>query len=197
MRCIIETMRDDPTLVALVDRARGGDEAAWDALVVRYAPLVHGICRRFRLQDADVEDAGAAVWLRLVERLETIREPAALPGWITTTTRNECLRVLRARQRTIAAEPDDRLAGDDPAFDDWLHGQERAIALRTAFAGLPERCRRLLALLFADPPTPYTQVSTEIGIAVGAIGPNRQRCLERLRRDPALAPLIAAKEVTR
>ncbi|MFB9182152.1 RNA polymerase sigma factor [Dactylosporangium sucinum] len=190
-------MRDDPTLVALVLEARGGSQAAWDQLVERYAPLVYGICRRYGLTGMDVDDVGASVWLRLVERLETIREPAALPGWIVTTTRNECLRALRARQRTIPAEPDERLADDDPPFDDWLVAQERGIALRAAFAGLPDRCRQLLALLFADPPTPYSEISAIIGIAVGAIGPNRQRCLDRLRRDPALAPLLDATEVAR
>jgi RNA polymerase sigma factor (sigma-70 family) len=194
---MMETMRDDPTLMALVGRARAGEQAAWEQLVTRYAPLVHGICRRYSLQGADVDDAGAAVWLRLVERLGTIREPAALPGWIVTTTRNECLRVLRAGRRTVPVEPDERLADGDPPFDDWLLAEERAIALRTAFGGLSERCRRLLSMLFADPPTPYTEVSAVLGVAVGAIGPNRQRCLERLRRDPALAPLVDGTGVPR
>ena len=187
---MMDTMRDDPTLLALVAAARSGDQDAWDGLVTRYAPLVWGICRRYQLADADVEDVGASVWLRLVERLDTIREPAALPGWIVTTTRNECLRTLRAKVRTVPVEPDERLPDADPAVDDWLVSQERGIALRTAFAELPERCRRLLGLLFGDPPTPYSQISSEIGIAVGAIGPSRQRCLERLRRSPSLAPLV-------
>jgi RNA polymerase sigma factor (sigma-70 family) len=190
MTWMIESMRDDPTLVALVTRACGGEQAAWDQLVTRYAPLVYGICRRHALQGADVDDVGAAVWLRLVERLHTIREPAALPGWIVTTTRNECLRLLRGKQRTVPVEPDERLAAADPPLDDWLLAEERAAALRAAYVGLSERCRELLALLFADPPTPYLEVSAAIGIAVGAIGPNRQRCLEQLRRDPALAPLL-------
>jgi DNA-directed RNA polymerase specialized sigma24 family protein len=99
--------------------------------------------------------------------------------------------VLRARRRAVPSElpdgPDP--TGAAPLADDWLLAQERSIALRAAFDGLPERCRRLLALLFADPPTPYAQVSAELEIAVGAIGPNRQRCLDRMRRDPALAPL--------
>ena len=194
---MMETMRDDPTLVALVLQARGGDQSAWDQLVTRYAPLVWGICRRYGLQGMDTDDVGASVWLRLVERLDTIREPAALPGWIVTTTRNECLRVIRNKQRTVPTEPDERLPDGDPPFDDWLVAQERGIALRAAFAGLSERCRQLLSLLFADPPTPYTEVSATIGIAVGAIGPSRQRCLDRLRRDPALAPLLDGTEIAR
>ncbi|GAA0709641.1 RNA polymerase sigma factor [Dactylosporangium roseum] len=190
-------MRDDSAVVALVLAARGGDQVAWEQLVARYAPLVWGICRRHGLQGMDVDDVGASVWLRLVERLDTIREPAALPGWIVTTTRNECLRAIRVRQRAVPVEPDEQLPDGKPPFDDWLLAQERGIALRAAFAVLPERCRRLLSLLFADPPTPYTEVSERMGIAVGAIGPNRQRCLDRLRRDPSLAPLLDGTEVAR
>jgi DNA-directed RNA polymerase specialized sigma24 family protein len=62
-------------------------------------------------------------------------------------------------------------------------------ALRLAFADLPERCRRLLGMLFADPPPAYTQVSAAMEMPVGAIGPTRQRCLDRLRRSPFLARL--------
>ena len=43
-----EPVRDNP-VVALVMRARGGDERAWAALVERYAPLIWSLCRRYRL----------------------------------------------------------------------------------------------------------------------------------------------------
>jgi DNA-directed RNA polymerase specialized sigma24 family protein len=70
---------------------------------------------------------------------------------------------------------------------------ERNAALREAFGRLPLSCRRLLALLFADPPVPYTEISARLGIPVGSIGPNRRRYLDRLRRDLALASLIDAE----
>jgi hypothetical protein len=41
---------------------------------------------------ADADDVGGSVWLRLVEQLGALREPAALPGWIATTTDRECQR---------------------------------------------------------------------------------------------------------
>jgi RNA polymerase sigma factor (sigma-70 family) len=182
----------------LVAGARAGDQAAWDRIVERYAPLVWGLCRRYGLAPTDAEDVGACVWLRLVERLDTLREPAALPGWLATTTRHECLRVLRTRTRHLPVdEPADLVDGTQAAVDEWLLTQERHIALRAAFAALPERCRRLLALLFTDPPTPYAEIVTVMGMAVGAIGPTRQRCLERLRAAPELAALrdpAAARE---
>jgi RNA polymerase sigma factor (sigma-70 family) len=92
-------VRDDPAVVVLVTRARGGDQEAWDTLVERYAPLIWSICRRHRLGDDDAADVGQAVWLRLVEQLAKVRDPNALAGWLATTTRRECIRVLRAERR--------------------------------------------------------------------------------------------------
>ncbi|GAA4431208.1 RNA polymerase sigma factor [Actinokineospora soli] len=182
-------MRDDPTVVALVERARAGDSAAWDGIVDRYAPLVWAVCGRFRLSRADAEDVGAAVWLRLVERLDGLRDPAALPGWLLTTTRNECLLLLRSRERQVPVADD---FPEEPGADaeDWVLALERASALRAGFAALSERCRRLLGMLFADPPAHYRVISDELGMKVGAIGPTRARCLDRLRATPAVAGLM-------
>ena len=80
----------------LVISARNGEKQAWDELVERYAPLIWSICRRHRLDGADAEDVGQMVWPHLVDQLDNLRDPAALPGWLATTARRECLRVLQA-----------------------------------------------------------------------------------------------------
>jgi hypothetical protein len=74
-------VRDDPVVIDPVTRAGRGDKQAWDALVERYATLIWSICRRHRLGDADAEGVGQRVWLQLLDQLDTIRDPAALPGW--------------------------------------------------------------------------------------------------------------------
>jgi DNA-directed RNA polymerase specialized sigma24 family protein len=66
---------------------------------------------------------------------------------------------------------------------------ELHVALRQAFAQLPLRCQRLLTMLIEDPPVPYAEISARLGIPVGSIGPNRARCMDRLRRSPGLAAL--------
>ena len=181
----------------MVERARDGDQTAWDQIVERYAPLVWSLCQRYHLARADADDVGACVWLRLVEKLDTIREPAALPGWLATTTRRECLRMLQAKNRELPVEDHQRLADDaNPAADDWLLEQERLIALRLAYADLSERCRQLLKLLFADPVTPYDEISAILGMPVGAIGPTRQRCLGKLRASPVLAAVVVPQPRT-
>lgn len=187
-------MRDDPTIIDLVTRARDGEKVAWDELVERFAPLVWSICRRFRLSDADSSDVGQTVWLYLIEQLPTLREPAALPGWLATTTRRECMRVAKStrgrEQREVSTDPGLTVDADADAVDEWLLVEERNAALRAAFAQLPVRCQRLLSMLLADPPAHYSDISAQLGIPIGSIGPTRSRCLEKLRRCPALAALI-------
>ena len=129
-------------------------------------------------------------------QLDKIRDPAALPGWLATTTRRECERVLNARQAPHAARhaPDAENIPDEQAttIEQGLLVAERHAALREAFADLPPCCQQLIALLIEDPPVPYAEISARLGIPAGSIGPNRRRCLDKLRQHPAIATLINA-----
>jgi RNA polymerase sigma factor (sigma-70 family) len=188
----------DRSVTDLVTRARNGEQQAWDALVERYAPLVWSICRRYRLSAADAEDAGQAVWLHLAGQLDHIRDPAALPGWLATTTGRECARLLRAARRTqpqgSVLEATTVPGGQTATAEDDLLRAERHAVLREAFTHLPPPCQQLIALLIEDPPVPYAQISARLGIPVGSIGPCRSRCLDKLRRYPAVAALIDAED---
>jgi len=167
----------------LVTCARKGDKQAWDALVERYSPLIWSICRRHRLRDADAEDVGQSVWLHLVDQLDKIRDPAALPGWLATTTRRECLRVLRAAREPLAAgyRLDAQILPAEQArtAEQELLVAERHAALREAFLALPPSDQRLIGLLLEDPPVPYAEISSRLSIPVGSIGPHRGRCLDK------------------
>lgn len=183
-------MHDDPLVTSLVTRASSGDKEAWDEIVERYAPLVWSICRRSQLDRRDIDDVGQSVWLLLVEKIGTLREPAALPGWLVTTTHRECLRVLRVTRRHDHSElpPDEQLPPDPdaPLVEQEVLASEREAALRAAFAELPRRSRRLLTMLMGDPPCSYEEISATLGVAVGSIGPMRARCLSQLRRSSHL-----------
>lgn len=61
----------------LVAAAAEGDENAWRELVDRFAPLVQGVARSFRLPRDEVEDVSQTVWLRLVEHLDGLRSRIA------------------------------------------------------------------------------------------------------------------------
>jgi RNA polymerase sigma factor (sigma-70 family) len=174
-------MRDDPVVTGLVTSARNGDKQAWEALVDRYAPLIWSICRSYRLGRAD--------------HLDRIRDPAALPGWLVTTTRRECGRIMRGLQAAGNAPEPEKIPDEQTRMaEDELLAAELSSALREAFAHLPPCCQQLLALLIEDPPVSYAEISARLGIPVGSIGPSRGRCLDKLRRHPAIAALITAEE---
>ncbi len=185
---------DDAVVIDLVASARGGDVRAWGALVARYTPLISSVCRKYRLERADADDVSQTVWLHLVDQLGRIREPAALAGWLVTTTRRECGRLVRAAHgpRAVVYALDAENLADEQAdaAEQGMLAAERQAALREAFTSLPPACQRLVAELTADPPLPYSEVSAKLGIPVGSIGPTRSRCLDRMRRYPAIAALI-------
>jgi RNA polymerase sigma factor (sigma-70 family) len=187
-------MRDDPSVIALVCRVAGGDQVAWNELIERYSPLVWSICLRYQLDSQEIDDVGQSVWLLLVEHIGSLREPAALPGWLATTTKHECLRALRAaRRRDLQALPlPDHmpLGPSDTMIEHEVIKAERDAALRMALAELPPNCHDLLSMLISDPPPGYAQISATLGIPMGSIGPTRARCLERLRRSPHVTAVL-------
>jgi RNA polymerase sigma factor (sigma-70 family) len=190
----IDQTCDNSVVIDLVACARDGDPQAWDALVERYSPLIWSICRKYRLDRADADDVGQSVWLHLVNQLGKIREPAALAGWLATTTRRECGRLVRAAHgphSVVYALDAENMADEQAdAAEQEVLAAERHAALRAAFTYLSPECQRLVTMLTADPPVPYAEISARLAMPVGSIGPTRSRCLDRMRRHPAIAALI-------
>ncbi len=187
-------MTDTMDTDALVRAAAGGSQLAWDRLVQRFMPLVISVIRNFHLTGKDAEDVSQTVWLRLVEHIDSIREPRALPGWIQTTTRHEAIRVHRVRAQSSPVDP---AAGgpldshvESVPMDDRLLRAERHQALLEGLAQLPGAQRQLLELLVVDPPLSYHDISNRLGIPIGSIGPTRARALARLRASGPIQSLL-------
>jgi RNA polymerase sigma factor (sigma-70 family) len=183
-------------LPMLVRASSDGDEDAWNELVRRYAHLVVAVTRQYRLSAADAQDVSQTVWLRLVEHLTDIREPAALAGWIITTARRECLRQLRTVRQVVSVDPLNGRAFDRPGNTDEVDGDlleaERHRVLLDGLAELPQHQQNFLVLLAADPPHTYAEISRLLGIPIGSIGPTRSRVLDKLRQTNAIRTYLAA-----
>ncbi len=181
--------REQPRFEDLVPRAIAGDHAAWEAIVTRLQRVVWHAIAGFDLSAADRQDAFAATFFRLNERLATVRQPAKLPGWVATTARNEVFTLLRARRRLSPTDPADLAlpatpdTGDDGLLDDELHR-----AVQRGFASLSRRCQELLRLATLDPPLSYAEIGEALDMPHGSIGPTRQRCLDQLRNSAELRP---------
>jgi RNA polymerase sigma factor (sigma-70 family) len=170
---------------ALLARAAAGEQEAWDALVDGFSNLLWAVARAHRLDDADCADAVQTAWLRLLENLTRITDPERLGAWLSTTVRRECLRLIRRSGREYVSDAEAFADIPEPRaaeLDAGLLLEERDAALWTLFEGIPDRCRRLLRVLMAEPVPSYQEVSAALDMPIGSIGPTRQRCLERLRR---------------
>ena len=175
---------DNPDIALLVLRAADGDLRAWDRLVDQYARLIWSITAEFKLVESDAADVVQTTWLRLVEHIDRIEYPERVGSWLAATARNECLRTLAARKRVVLGHDDDDLTSAAiyvPEIDERLLADERAQVVRDALSRLPRRWQRLLGMLMADPPVPYTEISDRLGLPIGSIGPTRGRCLAQLR----------------
>jgi RNA polymerase sigma factor (sigma-70 family) len=184
---------DDP-LTALVAGALDGHGAAWNAIVTRLERVVWKSVNMMTTDREVRDDAFAATWLRLAERLDGIREPEKLPGWLATTAANEVRQIVRHRHRQDislneswatpngAGDLVDTLVGDEGNHSDGLVADERRRHVRAAFGRLDEVCREIITVLvLAEPPIPYDEASDVLGRPIGSLGPSRRRCLDKLR----------------
>lgn len=197
----------DRELDALVGAARAGDGAAWSQLVRRFDRMMRSVARSYRLAPADVDDVVQSVWAKLLTEIHVLREPAAIGGWLVTVTRRTAMRHL---QGTLRERPtDDPRLGDAPVRqepEDHILANERRATLACALKTLPDRQRRLMTLLLADPALEYRQVSELLEMPIGSIGPSRGRSLARLagndqvralRDAPDASPVFRSRSSTR
>jgi RNA polymerase sigma factor (sigma-70 family) len=165
-----------------------GDEAAWDALVDRYAALIYSIPLKYGFAEADAADVFQSVCITLLEKLGSVRDPRGLPAWIITTTTRQCWAFVRQRTREHTRTSgelavDDEPADPDPLPDEEVLALERQQQVRNAMAQLQPKCRRLLEALFSDTgQTSYQELADSLGVPLNSLGPTRARCLAKLKK---------------
>ena len=185
----------EPTLIddgTLVEECLAGDSAAWEALILRYQRLIYSIPLRAGFSPVDAADIFQSVCVKLLQKLPTLRNRGKVSSWLITTTRRECWRIVEKRRRetqpSIYGEQYDRdilnnLVSSEPLADQQRISFESQQAVRDAVAALNERCRLLITLLFySKEELSYSEIARLAGIPQNSLGPNRARCLQRLRK---------------
>jgi RNA polymerase sigma factor (sigma-70 family) len=174
------------------------DDQAWNQLIERYQHIIDAVCRRYQLRPEDSADVSQTVWMKAIDNLDRIRDLRAMPGWIKTTAMRAACTVLRSRERLTLVDVSEGNSGDwsplHPASGSgevdaqMLHAERRA-AVRDGLAELTATHRALLNLLVIDPPISYQQISEQLGMPVGSIGPTRARCFRKLAATPSIRAL--------
>jgi RNA polymerase sigma factor (sigma-70 family) len=180
--------REDRDLVAA---CLAGDPAAWETLVARYQRLVYSIPMKSRLSADDAADIFQSVWLKLYEKLASLRDHEKLSSWLITTTTREVWRLAaRNRRDSAPASADDdqsdaleQIAATAPLADAERETLEQQQLVRETLESLPERCRNLLTMLFYEKDElSYAEIARRMAMPVPSVGPTRARCLEKMKK---------------
>lgn len=177
-------------LVILVAERSPDADRAWQLIVERHARLVWKVVRCLNLPEEAAWEAYQSTWLRAIERLDGLRDPACFPGWLATIAKREAGAVRRARAKLVPSDILEEQPADDPPVGERLQRDEARRAVREGFASLPTQCQDLLRLLTAEPPVPYQEIEQLLDMAHGSIGPTRRRCLDKLRNTAPMAAFL-------
>lgn len=160
---------------------RDGVAGGIDRLVRLVAPLLWHTARQCGLSTAEAEDSVQQTFLTLVRRGDSISDPLAVVRWLTVTLRRQAWRDRAVIAQRSGTEPtDDDLPSTESAEQTAVLTDEQR-RLWAHVSALPERCRRLLAVVAFAPRPDYAAIAADLGMPVGSIGPTRGRCLEKLR----------------
>jgi RNA polymerase sigma factor (sigma-70 family) len=135
---------------ALLERyVRQRDEAAFESLVARHAPLVWGVCHRVLSNDADAEDTFQATFLVLASRAASVRRSGSIGSWLYGVAwRLACrMRVDVARRSRHEHQSARRAEQDTSAEVTW---RELKTVLDEELALLPETLRAPLVLCYLE-----------------------------------------------
>lgn len=169
-----------------VRRCRAGDERAWSALIQHFQAFVYSIPRRMGLSSDECADVFQATFVALYKNLDRVDSEQSIPKWLAVTASRESYRILRGRRSSQTADVSSEtleavLADESESVGHQLEQAELSRTVQKGLGGIPERCRKLLQLLYSTDDVPYTEISEQLGLPVGSIGPTRARCLQKLR----------------
>jgi RNA polymerase sigma factor (sigma-70 family) len=172
----------------LVERCRSGDQDAWHALIDRYQRLVYSVPRRMRLSDEDCADVFQSTWQALIQSLDRIESIESLPKWLAVTASRIASRTVRISARTVQAPSDAGLTLGEVVASEESSAESNAVVaveaelVRQCFQRLSTECQTLLGELIVKDDSSYKAATERLGMPMGAIGPTRRRCLEKLRK---------------
>ncbi len=162
-----------------LEDCRRGVPGAAERLVAEYGPLVLAIARRSGLGEEDVEEVFQETWASLFGQIDDIRRPGALVAWIQSTARRQVWFVRRRRARAGGVDPEDEPEAQLADPQELTAKLEHAQLVHEGLAELAPRCRDLLRAAFFER-LAYEAIAARLGMALGSVGPTRQRCLSEL-----------------
>jgi RNA polymerase sigma-70 factor (ECF subfamily) len=168
------------------------DVSLFEAFVRRYQDMVYGTAVRLLSSPAEAEDVAQTVFLKAFQRFDEVGANPGAPGWLKTTTRNECLNHLsryRARWQFFSElTRQDRGEGDyaDSLVSPLSHALDLEQAevrdqLERALRALPDH-QRVPLVLFHFEELNYQEIADALGASLGKVKTDIHRGREALKR---------------
>ena len=197
--------------VALVERARGGDTAAFDKLVRQYERQIFRVAQHITQNREDAEDITQDVFFKAYQKLNQFQGNSKFSTWLVRIAVNESLMRLRKRKTSKTVSMDEDVQTDEGAiprdFAEWrpnpeqLYGQgELSQILRKTIQGLPPGFRTVFTL--RDVENLSTEETAEaLGLSVPAVKSRllrarlqlRERLSRYFKQGSAASALVSGK----
>ncbi len=161
------------------------DPAAMEGLVARHGPMVLGVCRRVLGPGPDVEDAFQAVFLVLVRKAGTIRDPDLLGPWLhgvahRVAVRSRANSARRLSKERPGVEAEEAIMGASAAGDDFVARAELRAVIDEEIARLPEKFRLPVVLCYLEGKT-HDEAALRLKCPVGTVRSRLASARERLQ----------------
>ena len=162
---------------AIIRQVLSGDRVPFDVLVQRYLPSVYAVAFARVGNHADAEDVAQETFLRAFKKIDSLREPRKVEGWLTTIARNVANTLLskRIREREAAG---DVVEAPQPELSDAARNEVNEL-LHRHVENLDESHREVLMLHYFAGNYFAGKSAREIASALGI---SRMAALKRLQR---------------
>jgi RNA polymerase sigma factor (sigma-70 family) len=171
----------------LIMACRNGEAEAWEHILQKYERLVYSIPLYLGLPHEDASDVTQITFTALIKSLNDLQQETSLKAWLVTVARRHSWRLLKKRRQAESSNVElDSIM--EYATDLGMRATQNVETweiihwLDHGLSQLNERCQKLLRALYLESGEgSYEEISGQMSIPLGSIGPTRNRCLEQLR----------------
>ncbi len=159
-------------LEILLEGCKKGRPKSQEALYMRFAPAMYGICLQYASNEGDAQDILQEGFIKVFVKLDQVRNPAAFPGWIRRLMINTALE--KYRSQVILQRVDDVRNEIHEASDDGIFSELTSDELVALIQTLSPKYRMVFNL-YAIEGYNHKEISEELGISVGTSKSNLSR----------------------
>ncbi len=176
-----------PEVLAWVEAAQSGDQAAFARLVERFSRDVYGKAFSILKNHTDADDVVQETFIRVYRALPGFRWESSFRTWIITIATRQALSYRERIQRQPAGLEMEQEGFEPPALrveasqGAWILDQEARRLLAEAMPKLPPRQKQALTLKLQND-WKYERIAQEMGTSVGSVKAHIFHAIQSLTR---------------